>query len=100
MKDISSVSSLSKDIFDLSTITKETQSLKIDLVKKKFKKLSTIISGFNSLDEAKDVEKFLKKRLACGGTVKKNVIELQGNQKERVKKLLIEKGYKEELIDA
>jgi translation initiation factor 1 len=99
MKDISSVSHLSKDIFDLSTISKETQQIKVTTEKKKFKKFITIISGFQSEDEAKDVEKYLKKKLACGGTNKHKVVEIQGNQKDKVKNLLLEKGYKEELID-
>ena len=66
---------------------------------KKFKKFATLIAGFSNADERKDVEKYLKKKLACGGTVKDNVIEIQGNQKEKVKQLLVDKGYKEELID-
>ncbi len=100
MKDISSVSHLSKDIFDLNEISKESQQIKISLVRKKFKKFSIKIAGFESVSEAKDVEKYLKKKLACGGTVKEKVVEIQGNQVDKVKKLLIEKGYQEELIDA
>lgn len=100
MKDISSVSHLSKDIFDLNEISKESQQIKISLIRKKFKKFAIKIAGFENASEAKDVEKYLKKKLACGGTVKENVIEIQGNQVDKVKKLLIEKGYQEELIDA
>lgn len=99
MKDISSVSHLSKDIFDINELSKESQQIKIVVERKKFKKFSTKISGFENVLEAKDVEKFLKKKLACGGTVKDKVIEIQGNQVDKVKQLLIEKGYQEELID-
>ncbi|MDI6811903.1 MAG: hypothetical protein QMD80_09640 [archaeon] len=35
----------------------------------------------------------MKSRFACGGTVKGGCIELQGNQKEEVKKTLREMGY-------
>jgi translation initiation factor 1 len=35
----------------------------------------------------------MKGKLACGGTVKGNSIELQGNHRERVKELLTVKGY-------
>ncbi len=100
MKDISSVSHLSKDIFDLSSISKESQQIKIVIVRKKFKKFATIVSGFSNFDKAKEVEKYLKKKLACGGTVKNKVVEIQGNQKDKVKQLLVDKGYSEELIDA
>ncbi len=100
MKDISSVSHLSKDIFDLNEISKESQQIKITIERKKFKKFATKIAGFDSVQEAKDVEKYLKKKLACGGTVKDSVIEIQGSQKDKVKQLLIDKGYQKELIDA
>ena len=52
MKDISSVSHLSKDIFDLSSISKESQQIKIVIVRKKFKKFATIVSGFSNFDKA------------------------------------------------
>jgi translation initiation factor 1 len=100
MKDISSVSHLSKDIFDINEISKESQQIKIVLERKKFKKYAIKISGFEAMAEAKYVEKYLKRKLACGGTVKDKIIEIQGNQVAKVKKLLIEKGYQEELIDA
>ncbi len=38
------------------------------------------------------IAKELKRRLAAGGTVKDNVIEVQGDQRQRVKKLLVELG--------
>ncbi len=47
-----------------------------------------------------DLGKELKKRLACGGTVKNGVIELQGDHREKAKEILIKMGYKEELLDA
>jgi len=100
MKDISSVSHLSKDIFDINEISKESQQIKIVLARKKFKKYAVKISGFETMAEAKDIEKYLKKKLACGGTVKDKIIEIQSNQVAKVKQLLVEKGYQEELIDA
>jgi len=39
------------------------------------------------------VAKKLKQSLACGGTVKNGVIELQGKHEEKVQKLLKELGY-------
>jgi len=100
INEICPVCHLPKSICTCGARSKESQHIKIIIAKKKFKKFVTAISGFSSADEGKDIEKFLKKKLACGGTFKNNVVEIQGSQKDKVKHLLIEKGYLEELIDA
>ncbi len=100
MAEICPVCHLPKTICTCDIRTKESQQIKIRTERKKFKKYATLISGFSDVSEQQEVLKYLKKKLACGGTVKENVIELQGEQKERIKKLLIEKGYLGELIDA
>jgi predicted translation initiation factor SUI1 len=43
--------------------------------------------------DLEDLSKYMKGKLACGGTVKGNSIELQGNHRDRVKELLTMKGY-------
>ena len=43
--------------------------------------------------ELKDLAKKLKSELACGGTIKEGKIELQGEHKQKVKKILIEYGF-------
>lgn len=67
-------------------------------VKRKFGKVVTIIEGI-SQESVKDIVKTLKSRLACGGTVKDNHVELQGDHKERVKEILVELGFSSEMID-
>jgi translation initiation factor 1 len=53
-----------------------------------------VIEGLDPTDiDLEDLSKFMKSKLACGGTVKGNSIELQGNHRERVKELLTVKGY-------
>ena len=44
-------------------------------------------------------EEELKKKLACGGTIKDNLIELQGHHKKKIKPILIAHGYREEMIE-
>ncbi|MBS3056635.1 MAG: translation initiation factor [Candidatus Aenigmarchaeota archaeon] len=82
------------------TIAKEKQKIFISVVKKRFGKLMTIVSGIDSNDiNIKDLLKKFKSKLACGGTFKNNVIELQGNHKIRVKAILIGEGFPESMIE-
>jgi len=82
------------DLCICKEIAKEQQLVKISTSKKKFGKIITVIEGINEKEvDLKALSKALKSRFACGGTVKGGCIELQGNQKESVKKTLREMGY-------
>lgn len=55
----------------------------------------TLIGRFNiKEDEKKEVMKLLKKKLACGGAIKEEWIELQGDLKEKIKTVLESDGWK------
>jgi len=55
----------------------------------------TLVGRFNiKEDEKKEVLKFLKKKLACGGAIKEEWIELQGDLKEKIKTVLESEGWK------
>ncbi len=82
------------NILDRETETK----VKVYTKKAKFDKYVTVVEGINS-DEVDRTTKSLKRILACGGTSKGNVIELQGEHKLAAKKALISIGYKEGSID-
>jgi translation initiation factor 1 len=59
-----------------------------------------VISGVDAQKiDIKDLIKKLKSALACGGTYKNNQIELQGNHRENVKKLLEKEGFPSEMIE-
>ncbi len=94
MSDICSTCGLPKDLCVCETIAREEQKITISTVKRRFGKLTTTIQG---LDEKtinlKDLTKKLKNKLACGGTSKQGVIELQGNHIEKVKNELIKLGF-------
>jgi len=78
----------------------EQQAIKIRLETRKWGKPATVIEGLDSksVDLSKLAAK-LKTACACGGTAKNNVIILQGNHKEKVKKLLVEQGFPESSIE-
>jgi len=78
-------------------IAKTEQRIQITTEKKKFGKIITVISGFQDVD-LKAVAKDLKHELACGGTVKENTVELQGDHSRNAKKSLAKLGFPEDSI--
>ncbi len=100
MSEFDKLTGLPKELFDIDNITKEEHKIKIRVARRRMKKFVTSIIGIENKKEMKQIAKELKKKLACGGTVKDNEIELQGEHREKAKKFLIQYGYKEEQIDA
>ncbi len=99
MIDICNTCGLNKELCVCEIIAKEEQRIKIKTVKRKFGKLMTVIEGINEKEiDIKDVTKQLKSKLACGGTTKKGVIELQGNHAQKARIELIKLGFKQETI--
>ena len=80
-------------------IVKSSQRIKVTTEKRRFGKVTTQISGFEKGIDTKKIAKALKNELACGGTSKDNVIELQGDHKKKVKPILVSLGFEEDSID-
>ena len=74
------------DVF--KEIAKSEQQIKVSTVARRYGKITTLVGGFEKGVDLKSVSKKLKAALACGGTVKDGVIELQGNHKKQVKHCL------------
>ncbi|MCX8158695.1 MAG: stress response translation initiation inhibitor YciH [Candidatus Pacearchaeota archaeon] len=85
-----------QDIF--KEIDKSKQKITVSTVSRRYGKIITLISGFNKSFDIKGTAKHLKEKLACGGTVKDNVIELQGNHQKQVKPILVKLGFPEDSI--
>lgn len=100
MPEIDKVTGLPKELLDFGDITKESQKIRIRAMQARFGKVVTVVSGFDDAEEAKRLGKEMKKKLACGGTVKGNEIVLQGRHTPKVRQILMAEGYKQELIDA
>jgi len=79
-------------------IAKTEQRIQVRTEKKKFGKLVTLFSGFQGVD-LKTVAKGLKEILACGGTVKDNAVELQGNHLKNAKRALSKLGFPEDTVE-
>ena len=80
-------------------IAKSSQRIQVSIVKKKFGKLNTVVSGFDKGIDLKSIAKTLKNELACGGTNKGNEIELQGDHRRKIKPILVKLGFEEESIE-
>lgn len=78
-------------------LEKTKQKIRIHKVKRRFGKMVTIISGIES--DIKEIGKKLKAGLACGGTIKNNTIELQGDHIKKAKEELIKFGFNKENIE-
>ena len=100
MNEICEKCGLQKELCICSEIAKESQKIRIKVLNRRFGKHVTLISGFDKDADIKELGKILKRKLACGGTTKGDEIELQGRHKEKAKAILMEEGFKEELIDA
>lgn len=100
MSEICPKCGLIKELCVCETIAKEDQRIAITTIKRKFGKLTTMVTGIDAKSiDIKDVAKQLKSKLACGGTVKNGVIELQGEHKRMVKEELIKLGFAASTID-
>ena len=84
------------DVF--KEIAKGEQKITVSTVSRRYGKIITLVSGFDKNFDIKGTAKHLKEALACGGTVKDGVIELQGNHKSKVKPQLVKLGFSEDSI--
>ena len=81
-------------------IARSEQKITVSTVARRYGKLTTLVSGFDRNVDLKDIAKSLKEKLACGGTVKDGVIELQGNHLKQVKPVLVKLGFPETSVSA
>ncbi|MFH0829623.1 MAG: stress response translation initiation inhibitor YciH [Candidatus Aenigmatarchaeota archaeon] len=97
MAEICKVCGFPKELCICGTLAKEAAKVKIYTVKRSFGKSVTIIEGVS--EGTKELASKLKTKLAAGGTIKEGRIEIQGEHAAKVKKLLLNSGFKEEQIE-
>ncbi len=98
MESVCSKCGLPKALCICETLAKEQEKITVSDVKRRFGKVTTTVSGLTSGVDPKTVLRQLKQSLACGGTLKDGVIELQGAHKQKVKAILIRLGFSEDQI--
>ncbi len=79
-------------------IAKSEQKIAVSTAVRTYGKITTLVSGFDKNVDIKGIAKTLKAELACGGTIKDGIIELQGNHKKRVRKVLTKLGFPDSSI--
>ena len=90
---------LPKDICACETIAREEEKIKISSIKKRFGKRVTLIKGISRDVDSKGILKELKTKLACGGTMKNDVIELQGDHRRKIRDILVKLGFPGDKIE-
>lgn len=100
MSEICTTCGLPKELCVCESIAKESQKIVVLAQQRKFRKVYTVVEGIDpKAIDIDDLGKKLKNKLACGGTVKEGNVELQGDHRSRVKKILVELGFPAESIE-
>ena len=73
---------------------KNSHQLVFTYEKRKGKPVTLVGRFYLSESDKKEVLKLLKKKLACGGAIKEEWIELQGDVKDKIKDILSKDGWK------
>lgn len=93
---------LPKELCVCGEIAKEQQKVVIKIEKRKYGREVTLIEGIDANDtDVRELVKYLKKKLGCGGTYKKKegLLLLQGDHKRKLKDMLVEWGIPEDRIE-
>lgn len=98
MVEVCSICGLPKDICVCDKINTEQRKIYVAERHVRGPMFVTIVRGIESAKDLEILLKYLKKKLACGGTIKDNEIVLQGKHKKNAIKYLLRKGYDESQI--
>jgi translation initiation factor 1 len=75
-------------------IPKNQHQLVFTFEKRRGKPVTLVGRFYMSDKEKKEVLKKLKQKLACGGAIKEEWLEIQGDKKEQIKEILIADEWK------
>ncbi len=86
------------DLCVCETIAQEEARITVTVERRKWGRLTTIITGFDKNIDLGDMATKLKTKLACGGAAKHGHIELQGDHRGAINNLLVELGFPQDII--
>jgi translation initiation factor 1 len=66
---------------------------------RRFRKIATVVKGLRDRRDMELLTKEIKTKVGTGGTYKDGQIVLQGDHRECVKNVLLQKGYKDKSIE-
>lgn len=87
-------SKLKEEKKSFKKIAKNEHQLVFTYEKRRGKPVTLVGRFYLSDKEKKEVLKLLKKKLACGGTINGEWIEIQGDVKDKIKEILTKEGWK------
>jgi translation initiation factor 1 len=99
MDEICEKCGLPKELCACETIAKEKEKIRVSTIRRRYGKFTTLVEGIGKDADNKKILKELKQRLACGGTLKDDIIELQGDHKGKVLEALKKLGFSEDQIE-
>ena len=86
------------DLCVCETIAQEEAKITVNVERRKWGRLTTVISGFDKNIDIGDMATKLKSKLACGGAAKHGHVELQGDHRGVITEVLAGLGFPEEQI--
>ncbi len=79
---------------NLKNVKHSDQKVRLHLDRKGGGKIVTVVKGLSHDDETmNELAKELKKKCGTGGSYKNNEILIQGNKRDIIQKIFIDKGY-------
>lgn len=98
--EVCKICGLPKDLCVCESISKESQKIIVRTDRRRYRKLVTLVEGIDAKQvNIDDLTKSLKNKLACGGTHKDGIIELQGNHTKRISQIMEKLGFPASTVD-